>query len=167
MIVQPSDFVGKYAITQKYNSRDVETLIEENEEQIIYELLGVDLGNDLLTNLANLPAELQFIFDPFAVNYEPKCNCGTVLVKSDGVKVMLLNLLTGIYYLTEYGTATSEGKVKFKPEGGELITDNYNNNYKLYNRGVSTFRAIQRYIKEHKEDYPTFEGVDKATAWLI
>jgi len=167
MIVLPSDFVGKYAITQKYNSNDIETLIEENEEQIIYELLGVELGNDLLTNLGSLPANLQFIYDPFAVNYIPKCGLDTILVKSDGIKVMLLNILTGYYYLTQYGTATSEGKVKLKPEGGSLINDDYTNNYKLYNRGIYTYRAIQKYIKENEDTYPTFEGIDKKTAWLI
>jgi hypothetical protein len=106
MIVQPSDFVGKWAITQKYNSRDLEQYIETYEEQFIYELLGVDLGNDLLTNLGNLSPELQKVFDPLAENIQT--NCARILVKSDGIKEMLLNLLTATYYHHQLGTAISE-----------------------------------------------------------
>lgn len=165
MIVQPNDFVGKWAITQKYNSRDLEQYIELYEEQFIYELLGVDLGNDLLTNLSNLPAPLQYIYDPFADNI--KTNCVNILLKSDGIKTMLLNLITATYYHEQLGTATSEGKVKLKPEGGSLVGDDYNSVYHMYNRGVKTYRAIQIYIRHNIEDYPDFEGVDKQTAWLI
>jgi hypothetical protein len=166
MIVQPSDFVGKWAITQKYNSQDVQQLIDAYEEDVIYELLGVDLGNDLLNNIGSLPPELQFIFDPFAVNIEGRCG-ETLLVKSEGIRAMLLYILTGIYYLTDFGTATSEGKVKFKPEGGDLIDDSYNNNYILYNRGIKSYKAIQTYIEENEDDYPDYKGVKKPTAWLI
>lgn len=166
MIVQPSDFVGKYAITNKFNDNNIQQLIDDYEETIIYELLGVDLGNDLMGNLGNLPPELQFIFDSFAVNVSSNA-CGTIFIRSLGIRVMLLNMLTGIYYLDIFGTPTSEGKVKFKPEGGDLIGDDYNNNYKLYNRGIRTFRAIQKYIKHNIDDYPTFEGIDKQTAWII
>jgi hypothetical protein len=165
MIVQPSDFVGKWAITQKYNSRDLEQYIELYEEQFIYELLGVDLGNDLLTNLGNLPTPLQFIYNPFAENIQT--NCVKVLLKSDGIKIMLLNLITATYYHEQLGTATSEGKVKLKPEGGSLVGDDYNSVYHLYNRGVRTFRVIQTYVKNNPVTYPTFEGIDKQTAWLI
>jgi hypothetical protein len=165
MIVQPSDFVGKWAITQKYNSQDLEQYIETYEEQFIYELLGVDLGNDLLTNLGNLSPELQKLFDPLAENIQT--NCARILVKSDGIKEMLLNLLTATYYHDQLGTATSEGKVKLKPEGGSLVSDNYNSVYHLYNRGIKTHRAIQMYIKYNLDDYPDFEGIDKQTAWII
>jgi hypothetical protein len=165
MIVQPSDFVGKWAITQKYNSRDLEQYIETYEEQFIYELLGVDLGNDLLTNLGNLSPELQKVFDPLAENIQT--NCVRILVKSDGIKEMLLNLITATYYHEQLGTATSEGKVKFKPEGGSLVSDNYNSVYSIYNRGIKTHRAIQTFIKANDIDYPTFEGIDKKTSWLI
>ena len=166
MILQPSDFVGKWAITQKYNSNDIQQLIDAYEEQIIYELLGVDLGNDLYTNLISLPTELQFIYDPFAVNITNIYGDNT-LVQSLGIRVMLKNMLTGIYYLTDFGTATSEGKVKFQPEGGSLISDNYNDNYKLYNQGVRTYKAIQKYIEENEQDYPDYLGIQKHTAWLI
>lgn len=166
MILQPSDFVGKWAITQKYNSNDIQQLIEAYEDQIIYELLGVDLGNDLITNIGSLSTELQFIYDSFAVNIESDCGV-TLLVRSEGIKDMLLYMLTGIYYLTDFGTATSEGKVKFQPEGGELSTDNWNDNYKLYNRGVKSFKAIQKYIENNEIDYPDYKGIQKHTAWLI
>lgn len=165
MIVQPSDFVGKWAITQKYNSRDLEQYIETYEEQFIYELLGVDLGNELLTNLGNLSPELQKIYDPFAENLQT--NYVKILVKSDGIKAMLLGLITATYYHQNLGTATSEGKVELKPEGGMLVSDDYNSIYHLYNRGIRTHRAIQTYIKSKPEEYLTFEGVNKQTSWLI
>jgi hypothetical protein len=165
MIVQPNDFVGKWAITQKYNSRDLEQYIELYEEQFIFELLGVDLGNDLLTNLGNLSPELEKIFEPFAENI--KTNCVSLMIKSDGIKTMLLNLITGTYYHEQLGTATSEGKVKLKPEGGALVGDDYNSVYHIYNRGVRTYRVIQMYIKHNLEDYPDYEGVDKQTSWII
>lgn len=165
MIVQPNDFQGRWAITQKYNANDLQQVIDLNEEPLIYELLGVDLGNELLTNLGDLPPELDTIFKRFS--FTKKTDCAKVMMTSQGIKVMLQGLIYGIYYLTQLGTATSEGLTNLKPEGGELSTDSYSDAVLKYNEGIKTWRAIQAYIKENKNDYPTFEGVDRQTIWLI
>jgi hypothetical protein len=168
MIITPNDFINTWAITQGYADAKLQEYIDYYAPEYLAELLGVDLFNELDTALDTppLPANLLFIYNPFS--YQLEYNCGiNGVIRSEGIKNMLLCFVYAHYQKEDLGTPTSGGKIKLHSEGGELQTDSYTNTYAVYNRGIKSYKAIQRYIHENKDNYPTYEGVSKQTSWLI
>lgn len=168
MILIPNDFAGTWSVTQGYGDNKLQEYIDYYEMFYLASLLGIDLMNDLLVNLDNLPltAELQKIYSPFVEQVEYSCGVNGIL-RSEGIKNMLLCLIYSHFQKEDLGTPTSGGKIKLHSEGGTLQTDDYTNTFAVYNRGIKTYRAIQKFIKENEEDYTDFEGVDMKTSWLI
>ena len=166
MILTSNDFTGRYEISVGYGSKKLDELIEERVPFIIAELLGAEFAVEFLEQVEDdtLTPENEKIFNELIFNIE--YFCARVLYKSQGVKKMLLNILYSEYQ-EMIGTPTSLGKIKTKTEGGELVTDNYTDRFRYYNDGISTYRAIQAYIKDNIEDYPLFKGIEKETRWLI
>ena len=168
MIITPNDFVGTWAITQGYSDNKLQQYIDYYSTYYLASLLGLDLFNEFANNLDNPPLtpELQKINDAFV--YQLEYNCGiNGIIKSEGIKNMLLCLVYAHYQKEDLGTATSGGKIKLHSEGGELQTDSYSNTYAIYNRGIKTYRAIQKYITNNIDNYEGYEGIDKQTSWLI
>ena len=167
MIVETTDFTDKWAITIAYGSNKLQEYIDEYEPLILAELLGVDFADEIKGQFeaGDLTPENEKVFNKNTFNIE---KCGKVwLFRSEGIKTMLKNFIYAHVQVGDLGTPTSQGKIKMDSEGGNLVNDNYTDRFRFYNNGVKTFRAIQEFIKDNKEDYPLFKGIEKQTTWLI
>lgn len=167
MIVQTSDFTGKWEISIGFGSDKLQQYIDEYEPIILAQLLGADFADTITTqfNGNTLTPENQTLFDKLYFNAKV---CGNnKLFVSEGIQTMLKDFIYAHYQVGDLGTPTSQGKIKMKTEGGELVDDDYTDRFNFYNSGVKTYRAIQKYIEENEEDYPDYKGVKKSTTWLI
>lgn len=167
MIVATSDFVDKWTISIGFGSGKLQEYIDEYEPFILAELLGADFANEIETqfNDNTLTSENQALFDKLYFNAD--VYGVNKLFVSEGIKIMLKDFIYSHYQVGDLGTPTSQGKIKMKTEGGDLVNDDYTDRFNFYNSGVKTYKAIQKYIEENEEDYPLYKGVKKLTTWLI
>lgn len=167
MIVATSDFVDKWTISIGFGSGKLQEYIDEYEPLILAELLGADFADEVQTqfNDNTLTPENQSLFDKLYFNADVY-GVNKIFV-SEGIKIMLKDLIYAHYQVGDLGTPTSQGKIKMKTEGGELVNDDYTDRFNFYNSGVKTYKAIQKYIEENEDDYPLYKGVKKLTTWLI
>jgi hypothetical protein len=150
MIIAPTDFVGKYALSQGiYNTPDYQYYIDKYEPKYLKELLGIDLYNEFNADLilgAGVPTEPRFItiFEPLDLG----------LIYFEIVRDFD-NQITPI------------GNVSPKGENSDKVRSYNSTMWQRYNEGITSFRAIQCYILKEREDYNLFNGKNKLYAtWL-
>jgi hypothetical protein len=154
MILAVSDFVGSRLISVAYGSNALQAFINKNEPQLIMDLLGVEMGQELIEDNDLFP-ELQ---EPFSIQVQQ----GDIY-HSQGLKQMLIDFIFAMFPRENATINTSGGTQKLKQEGGESVT----NYIKPYNDAVHTYWAIQAFIKENKADYPNYKGVEKEFTWYF
>jgi hypothetical protein len=161
-ILTPSAFVGKFAISKAFNdgSSKIQEYIDYYETYYLNHLFGAELCTLFLTGYEDEEI-YTVLYDPFALD-----SCKGVVI-SEGVFIMLKCLIFAHYIRQDLGTSTANGHINIAPEGGQAPSDNSNIAFGVYNEGIETYRAIQVKIKENKEDYPEFKGVDKQTTFYI
>ena len=167
MIVTTGDFIDKWTISIGFGSGKLQEYIDQYEPLILAELLGAEFADEIQTQFdtGTLTPENQALFDKIYFNANV---CGdNRLFVSEGIATMLKDFIYSHYQVGDLGTPTSEGKIKLKTEGGKLVNDDYTDRFNFYNSGVKTYKAIQKYIEENKEDYPLYKGIEKTTTWLI
>lgn len=167
MITAPTDFVGKYALSQGiYNTPDYQYYIDKYESKYLKELLGIDLYNDFNADLilgAGVPTEPRFItiFEPLDFQW----NNGNFT--SEGMKQMLVGLIYFEIVRDFDNQITPIGNVSPKGENSDKVRSYNSTMWNRYNEGITSFRAIQCYILKEREDYNLFNGKNKLYAtWL-
>lgn len=167
MIITTADFIDKWTISIGFGSDKLQEFIDEYEPLLLAEMLGADFADEIQTqfNAGTLTPENQALFDKIYFNAN-LCGVNRLFV-SEGIKIMLKDFIYSHYQVGTLGTPTSQGKIKMKTEGGQLVSDDYTDRFTFYNSGVKTYKAIQKYIEENKEDYPLYKGIEKMTTWLI
>lgn len=159
-----SDFIGKFAIsTNGYKTGSLELYIERYETKYLVELFGLELYNlwfadvELVTpNAIYLKLKDAFI---------DQLSCGTIL-DSKGIADMLLGFVYYHYQMDAKVTQSINSGVKIKSELSEKPLNDYGYIYERWNESIETYKAIQRYICENMDIYPTFKGVEKSYKML-
>lgn len=155
LLISEDDFIGKWELTKSSNDL-IDNYIEEYEEQFLTELLGkelFDLFKGVLDDGVPPVGIYKDIYDPFT----KKIN--SLVVTSDGMKKMLLGLIYAKYVPDNRIKQTMNGAVE---QQSEVATQSDNTFlYLRYNKAVDTFKAIQFYIMNNMEVYPTFYGIRK------
>lgn len=162
-MIVPNDFVGKWAISQGYDDNKLQQYIDYYKPRILAQLLGVEL----LTEYNADPTTARFVKITNALMFSSEGCDRNDIYYSDGIKNMLLNIITAHYYKEDLGISTSGGKIKPQSSGGSLVNDNYTSAFVLYNNGITSYKTIQKYIKDNITDYPEYKGIHKQTTWLI
>lgn len=163
LLIDESDFVGKWKLA-KSDSDDLDLYIEEYEEKFLIELLGKELF-DLFKSDVNVPnkqpnsAIYLSIFNPFS---EKINGC---VVTSDGMNKMLRYLVYVQYVRDNATKQTMNGAVNQQTEVSTRSDNTYLYGYQ--NTGVKSYRAIQFYILDNKDVYPTFYGTIKNPSSFI
>jgi hypothetical protein len=160
LLINKSDFVGTYALSQSI-SDTITSFITEYEEKYLRELLGSSLFTLFKADIVSpavIPATAKYLTIYNEIN---KDECG-YLLHSDGIKKMLLGFIWFEYVTGTQITHTGTGVVTDVNE----ISVNADNSltYKQYNRAIDTYRSIQQYIYLNSIDYPEFAGVNKRFA---
>lgn len=149
--VQPSQFIGKYALTRSFNDGDAKIIQIRNEVEFKYlvALFGVELYEKFMDEFADEPKYTKLV-SPFA--FQNRCEA----VTTRGITEMLIGL-TYCHYVQEMpGIATSVGKTQPNPEAGTLANDL--NIISFYNDSIADYRKIQEYIMLNRDLYPEFKG---------
>ena len=157
-ILASSDFTGHFGLAQS-NRTDFSWYFNQYEREYLVKLLGAELYGLFYADLDDTPAVPQTqkyidIFDPLAFD-------DGVPVISNGIKYMLQcfvyfhyvrdnNLYHAISGLVSTNIENATSQIEAK--GAQYITT-------MYNEGLETFAAIQKYIQNHSSDYPEFNGI--------
>lgn len=159
-ITQPSDYKGRYTITKNVHNLDkIQRFIDNVEPTILNELFGVELYTLYVIGIAETPPDDAIwakLRDPFFFQSE----CGKIY-ESKGLKEMLQGFVYFKYYTETFAQASVNGNVVDIPENSVKASADDANLIARQNDSVKTFRAIQRYILENLELYPTFKGQPK------
>lgn len=166
IFVNKTDFANqtKHELsTGLYSDDRIDSYIERYEQDFIMELLGVELGNLFLADVANgLPVTPKYlkIFNSF---YE---QISFTYMASKGIKDMLVGFIY-FQYAKDLATETTLiGVVKPQEQNSKVITA-HTPIYMKYNESVKTYNAIQEYILFNMNDYPEFKGIGKKYAYWI
>lgn len=156
MIVNSSDFVNKFELAvNQFNESKIDAYIDRYEPYYLSQLLGKELKDLFISDLDvnNIPQTpiYETIYNPLSIDLDSQ------VVFSYGIKEMLLGFI--YYHFTKDETIkqTPVGSVKPNTENSLNVgTSQYLTN--RFNESVESLIAIQRYIIENENDYPTFNG---------
>lgn len=158
-IIQQSDFVGKYQLSQNDTIEDkLEDFIDQFYPDYVREILGATLGNLFIADLdvsgvPTNPIYLEF-YNPFEIDD------GTIIRKSIGMKKIILGFL---YY------EIARDSNFFNSMSGNRATDGENSSFvnmgdpfsTIFNLSVASAWAVQWYVDVHNpngNDYSSFNG---------
>jgi len=149
MIVQISDFTGKYEIhTGLYDQTKLQDYIDIYEKRYLVELLGATLYNEFISDLDpyNVPISPNFqqIFNSF-IEDQTLVLDNQILI-SEGIKQMLKGFIYFEYLKDTTNQITPNGLTIPSNENSTTATTLYSMMYTRYNEAVRTYRAIQWYI---------------------
>lgn len=163
-IVQVTDFVGKYKLTQNnLQTSNLQAFIDKYELKYLRELLGVSLSDLLLADITvnfQTPNTQKYIDIYNAFAYD-KTDIFCRQYSSNGMKEMLLGLIYFEYIKDNNTIHTMTGVVKAQNEASTQASFEETNAYSNYNEAIKSYRAIQQYITLNSSIYPEYNGISK------
>lgn len=156
-IVQTSDFVGEYKVSQSRFS-ELATYITKYEKHYLVRMLGADLYDLFIADLT-LPtpqtpqtAPYQALFNAFETDDNDR------IYISEGIKKMLIMFIYFHYIRDMAHQNTVTGTVTNVNENSSTPLYNGFNLVEAMNTGVETYNNIQWYIDENSATYPDYNG---------
>ena len=160
ILLTTADFAGyNYLNTTTATLTRLQAYIDRYEKQYICELLGVELGELFIADLANASQDVRFVAIQDAF-YEQTTG-GTIYISKGMVDFLLCAVAYHYIKDTQYSHTTS-GVAKMlteaqKDQSGENA---YRYAERRFNESLDTVDAIQWFCKtEAATDYPEYKGV--------
>lgn len=170
-IVQTTDFVGKYKLTQNnLQTSNLQSFIDKYELKYLRDLLGVELATlllaDITTNYAGPNTQkYKDIYNSFASD-DSELFCKQYY--SNGIKEMLTGFIYFEYVRTTATIHTMTGVVKPQNEVSSIASFEETNLYSNYNEAMISYKAIQKFICSNSTDYAEYNGISKQNNhWAI
>lgn len=173
--IESSDFAGKYKLSQDTANQTITTrVIGEMRDGLIRRVFGSIMGNEIIAYLDTTtpPVNTEFdnVINPFSEDLTNSCcfHEGNSMIESIGLK----NVLIGFIYYQR----ACDMRLQMQSVGGETRpkTENTTNDMlpeskmiQRYNDSVNSVWAIQKYICEHKEDYPDYNGQKFTLTYIL
>ena len=158
MYITEQDFINKFELTLgDFNTDKFVAYIDRYETITLQNLFGVELFDLWEAGLTAANPIYETLRDPFTVQLE----CGEIL-NSRGIKDILLGVVYYFYTADNYTQKTINGSVKMNGENSDNVRLIKANLQSRYNEAMESYHAIQRYICENKDVYPTYKGVEKS-----
>ncbi len=179
LLVNKTDFVGKYAIPQNYLTNNIDSYISKYEEKYLKELMGVELFKLFKADISVLtPVTTIYLAIYNPIEEDDTClvayyNMGYAYSQangiriSDGIKEMLIGFIYFEFIRDSKYKNTPTGTVTGQSENSRETSFNDNGIYNRYNEAVNSYKTIQWFIMKNKADYPKFNGVYKAKAYWL
>jgi hypothetical protein len=165
-IVQPSDFVGKHAIsTDMFTNQNFVLAINEIETNWLNKLLGTSLATLFLADLLNgVPQSARFLAIYNAIVLSDECIDESY---SSGMK----DLFKGIVYYTWQKKnplqSTTIGQVNTVATNSAKPSFTSSIVVSIYNEAINNYKVIQSYIKRNSSTYPEFNGINENYSQLF
>lgn len=167
MLLQPSDFVGKYKIAKdSYTKVELEAYIEKYEDRYLQELMGCDLYDlfkaDLTLSIPQIPQTTRFteLMDSLCIQDE----YGEIF-RSDGLLEMLKGFIFYQYVLdqkfrnTMVGTVVNETAFAREANIAKITIED------RYNLAVESYCAMQVHMT-NATYYPEYNGINKRMSFF-
>ena len=156
LIVNTTDFVGKYALAQNSFS-NLGDYITQFERNYLYKLLGKELADLFIADLSNyVPQTTRFenIYNQIIGETNGICYF------NEGMKNMMLGFIYFEYQRMEKIQSTVSGSFANTSETAREVGFMELNLYGRYNQSVKDFKEIQRYCLNESATYPEFDGYE-------
>lgn len=158
LLINEDDFASLIA-TDVYTEADLTLAIDEYENPLLYELLGIELYNLFVADLVNgVPQTAKYltIYNAFVKEIDDK------MVTSQGMKEMLVQWVFFYFVRTQPQSNSIGGNVENQDTINKPSEMSYTTLVLKYNKCITNFKSIQTYIKSVKDtDYPTYKGICK------
>lgn len=162
ILINTSDFVGKYAIAQNSFSK-LSEYITQYETAYLYDLLGVTLADAFIASVVNnLPVGAPYLAIYNVIELDLTCSTE----RNEGMKNMLLGFIYYEFMRKDPIKSTITGQVLNSNENSTPVLDNWGM-CNRYNNSVNDYQIIQYYIKQNLTDYPNYKGQYKGFALPI
>lgn len=162
LIVQTTDFVGRYEIAQNtYNTSKLQSFIDTYEEQYLVELLGAELFNLFNSDVVNYaPQNVPYttIFNQIRIDFN------SYIYESSGIKKMLLGFIYFEFCRANSVKNTISGFAQNNTENSSTPDFSSSQIYEVYNISIKNYRIIQQYIFNNTTTFPLFNGQMKTYA---
>lgn len=153
ILINTSDFVGKYAIAQNSFSK-LGQFITDYETNYLYDLLGKTLGDAFISSVVNnLPVGAEYLAIYNVIELDLICR----VERNEGMKNMLLGFIYFEFMRKDPIKSTIAGQSVNSIENGVPVIDNWGIN-SIYNSSVNDYQIIQYYINQNLTDYTDYKG---------
>jgi len=162
-LVQVSDFKGVFTLRKDEHSQSIYLgYITTNENKLIREIFGIDLGGQIITYIANnqspVNPEFQFILNEFSYQY------GRRILYSAGLKNILCGLIYHEIVTTDNRNPSVNGGLeRARTENATPVRANYSN----YLNSVDWIECVQKYVQSKPGDYTGYAGTQFLRTWMI
>jgi hypothetical protein len=154
LLIVKGDFVDFYGLSLSISDK-ITPYILEYEKKYLRELLGADLYTLFETSVSGILPTGVYLTIFNEINSDEY----GVLLHSDGMKKMLLGF---VWYEYVAGTSHQHTNTGVVANVNEIsLNAGFDLAYKIYNKSIDTFKAIQYYILNNNSDYSTFAGIEK------
>jgi hypothetical protein len=162
ILVQNSDFVGKYAISLTDNNTPLfNQLATSVELKLINNLLGLTIAPLFLAECAGnngVPTSADYLAIYNPIQLTNTCNFENY---SSGIKEMVLAAVW-VAWINELSfTSTTLGLRVQDTTNSKPVSGNAFVVVNKYNLSTANYIVIQQYINENIEDYPDFDGIER------
>lgn len=155
-ILKVTDFSGEYTIPQNAFTNLIPFIVKYEKEYLV-KILGAELYAlfiaDLNSNFVPQSPIYLSIFNAISADVNNE------IMYSEGIKEMLKQFTYYHYMLENAYQKTQSGVMMAQSENNSNLGYQGFNLIDFYNKGVENSQVIQRYIFEHSEDYPKFNGI--------
>ena len=158
-IITVDNFVNKYELTlTDFNTTQLTSYIDRYETIALVELFGVELYDLWVIGIGASDPIYTFLRDSFTVQLS-----NGVILNSRGVIDMLTGIVYFYYSRDIMAQQSSNGVVEKKGENSENVSGYFANIQSRWDEAIETYNAIQYYVSDNLDVYPTFEGHIKQT----
>lgn len=156
-VIDSNNFTGKYEVhISTFTATKIQEYIDRYETIILIELFGKELYDLYVAGLVAVDPIYETLRDAFIEQLPNGC-----ILESRGVVDMLTGMIYFYYVRDQYTQMTTLGAVKSKGENSENTTFVMSGLNARWNEALDTYEAIQYYIEENLDVYPTYLGVKK------
>lgn len=158
-IVTPDDFTGYYSLYKGMDNK-IQAFIDEVVPKALYDLFGGELSKLVVEN-RNIDESGDSRYYDLIHGIVDDCTFYR------GLKGLLCGLVWFRFVSNDKFRQTATGTKVQKAEVSNDASFVTNFAYEKYNESVNDWKALQRFLKQNKEIYPEFKGIDKKFAsWL-
>lgn len=159
ILINTTDFVGKYSIAQNSFSK-LNEYINEYETQYLYDLLGKTLADLFIASVVNnQPVGANYLAIYNVIELEILFN----VERNEGMKNMLLGFIYYEYMRKSPIKNTITGSVVNANENSTPTFDCWGLTTR-YNSSVNDYKVIQYYINQNLTNYTDYLGSQKEFA---
>lgn len=163
MAVTAASFINKFETTQnEFDTAKLTNYISRYETITLIELFGKELYDLYVAGLIATDPIYEFLRDAFT----EQLDSGTIL-NSRGVDDVTLGVVYFYVHRDGYTQQSINGGVKNTGENSTNVSVFVSNIQSRWDEAITSYQAIQGYICDNLDVYPTFDGQPKEILQLF